>query len=78
MKKSVKNNKSKSKPWNLFAIFGFIFSLLSWFSILGIALSIVGIIETKRKSQKGRAFAIAGLIIGILVLISKAYNKYFF
>jgi len=80
MKKSVKKVKQeKSKrSWNIFAIAGFIFAFLSWFSVLGIALSIIGIIETKRKQQKGRLFAIAGLIIGILVLIAKAYGKYFF
>jgi cytochrome c biogenesis protein CcdA len=78
MKKRDKKNKQKTKKWNLFSIFGFILSFLSWFSILGIALCIVGIIETRRKKQKGRILAIAGLIIGILVLIAKSYNNYFF
>jgi len=77
MKKRSKKNQ-KVKKWNLFAVFGFILAFLSWFSILGIALCIVGIIETKRKKQKGRTLAIAGLIIGILVLISKSYNTYLF
>jgi len=77
MKKRSKKNQ-KVKKWNLFAIFGFVLSFLSWFSILGIALCIVGIIETKKEKQKGRTLAIAGLIIGILVLISKAYNTYLF
>jgi len=76
MKKKVKLNKEKK--WNLFAVFGFICAFLSWFSVLGIALSIVGIIETKRKKEQGRTLAIAGLIIGILVLIAKSYNIYFF
>jgi len=75
MKKKVEN---KSKSWNIFAILGFIFAFLSWFSVLGIALSIVGIIETKKNKQKGRGFAIAGLIIGIIVLIARAYNYYIF
>jgi len=75
MKKKV---KKAGKSWNLFAIFGFVLAFLSWFSVLGIALSIVGIIETKRKRQKGRLLAIVGLIVGILVLIAKAYNSYFF
>ena len=41
MKKSVKKVKQeKSKrSWNIFAIAGFIFAFLSWFSVLGIAES---------------------------------------
>lgn len=76
-KQKIKENKSNDS-WNHFAIAGFIFAFLSWFSILGIALSIIGIIETKRKQQKGRSLAITGLIIGILVLIAKSYNFYIF
>lgn len=76
MKKKVR--QTRKEVWNIFAILGFIFSFLSWFSILGIALSIVGIIETKRKKQSGRGLAIAGFIIGTIVLILKAYNLYFF
>jgi cytochrome c biogenesis protein CcdA len=78
MKKRSKNINQKEKKWNLFAICGFILSFLSWFSILGIALCIVGLIETKKKKQRGRVLAIVGLIIGIIVLISKSYNTYFF
>lgn len=77
MKKSVKNQREKLKgTWNIFAILGFIFAFFSWFSILGIALSVVGIIETKKNKQKGRTLAIAGLIVGIVVLIAKSYHRF--
>jgi hypothetical protein len=77
MKKKVKDQRKKlNGTWNIFAILGFIFSFISWFSILGIALSIVGIIETKKNKQKGRTLAIAGLIIGIIVLIAKADHRF--
>jgi cytochrome c biogenesis protein CcdA len=79
-KRSEKNIKTKQKKeikkqFNIFAIIGFVMSFLSWFSILGIAFCIIGIIEAKRKNQKGRTLAIVGLIIGIIVLYatSQAY-----
>ena len=79
MKKRVKQKQEViTRSWNLFSVLGFIFAFLSWFSVLGIALSMVGIIETKRKKQKGRILAIAGLIVGIIVLVLKAYGIYFF
>lgn len=75
MKKRKKTNQKTKKQvkWNYFAIFGFILAFLSWFSILGIAFSIIGIIETRKRKQKGRILAIAGLIIGIIDLVWKAY-----
>ena len=76
-KRNVKSKQKKEvkKKFNIFAIIGFVMSFLGWFSILGIAFSIVGIIEAKRKNQRGRGLAIAGLIIGIIVLYltSKVY-----
>ena len=76
-KRNVKSKQKKEvkKKFNIFAIIGFVMSFLGWFSILGIAFSIVGIIESKRKNQRGRGLAIAGLVIGIIVLYltSKIY-----
>jgi len=71
----TKPKKETKKQFNIFAVIGFVMSFLGWFSILGMAFCIVGIIEAKRKNQRGRGLAIAGLIIGIIVLYitSQAY-----
>lgn len=67
---------------NGLAIAGFIISLVAcclWFfsmltyarfacAVVGIVLSSIGMSQTKIKNQKGRGFAIAGLIIGIIAL----------
>ncbi len=71
---SVTDSPTSGKT-NGLAISGFIIGLLSLF-IAGIPLGIVAIIfsaislgQIKKKGEKGRGFAIAGLILGIIGLV---------
>jgi hypothetical protein len=84
MKKEVKiiTHKEKTKgfdvlSYNHYALLGFILAFLSWFSILGVILCIFGLMEIKAKKQKGYKLAVAGIIIGIIVMILTANNLYF-
>ncbi|MBU5455321.1 DUF4190 domain-containing protein [Caproiciproducens sp. MSJ-32] len=61
---------------NALAITGFILGLISWFlnffgivAILAIIFSAISFSQIKRKNQKGKVFAIIGLISGIANLI---------
>ncbi len=64
------------RKYNVCAVLGFVLSVVSLvFSLYGavtvasIVLSAIALKETKRAEEKGRGFAIAGLIIGILTLV---------
>lgn len=56
---------------NKFALLGFIFSALSLFlpPALGMAFSIVGLVQIKKRGQRGKGFAIAGIILSAIALI---------
>jgi len=54
--------------WSGMAIAGFVVSFFWFLSILGIIFSLIGLSQTKHNKQKGRGFAIAGLIISIISL----------
>ena len=64
---------------NVFAIIGFVGSLLSgavfyygyslYVGIAALILSIIGSVQTKRRYQKGRGMAVAGIIISILTIL---------
>ena len=40
------------------------------FAVAGLVCSIVGLVKTIRKKQRGKGFAIAGMIIGAIVAVS--------
>ena len=59
---------------NKFALIGFVLSLISTFIYggflwLGIIFSIIGLIDCKRKNQKGKAFANAGIVISVIYIV---------
>ena len=56
--------------------FGYI--LAPFLIIIGIILSIVGIVKASKVNGTGRGLAIAGLILGIILLISIVIFYYFF
>ncbi|MCM1438867.1 MAG: zinc-ribbon domain-containing protein [Roseburia sp.] len=69
------SNDGREKKLNAFGLAGFIVSLVSlWLgmyfciaSIVGLALSIVGMVNAKKCRLNG--FAIAGLVLGIISLV---------
>ncbi|MFA0815264.1 MAG: DUF4190 domain-containing protein [Anaerofustis sp.] len=68
-----------SQSTNIPALVGFILSLVGipalfigfgWLlGIAGIVLSIIGMVQVKKTNQKGKGFALAGLIIGIVLIV---------
>jgi hypothetical protein len=87
-KKKVKATKAERKvsekelqrEFNNLAIIGFVLSCLSWFAVIGIPLDIIALVQIKRKNHRGKELAIAGIIIGVIILIitimrfAKIYN----
>lgn len=79
------------KVLNAFALVGFILGLLSvalyWVlgivPLLAIIFSIIGLVSVKKSGQKGKGFAITGLVLGIVFLlvfglqIFLRYNNFF-
>lgn len=71
---SLENSKSSSKQAkknNVLCILGFAFSLCSiifpFLAIIGILLSIIGLVKFNKNNEKGKGFGIAGLLIGIFL-----------
>ena len=69
----------RRKPFNVFALIGFIFGLLSLLtlfssgagivlSIPGLVLSIIGLVKSK-KTKSGKGFAIAGLVLSAVTIV---------
>jgi hypothetical protein len=57
----------QSDHTNSWAIVGFIFAFL--FPLLGLIFSIISLSEIKKKNEKGRGLAIAGIIVSIAFMI---------
>lgn len=60
---------------NGLAIAGFVCSIVGWFccgitSIIGLILSIVALSQIKNRQEGGKGLAIAGIVIGGIVMIS--------
>jgi len=64
---------NENKRWDIVSVLGFALSVLGIpfmvVSLAGFILSIIGIVTFKPKKEKGRKFALAGLIISIAMLI---------
>lgn len=74
------NNVNVEKKLNVCGLISFIFSLIGIIvaglpcGIIATITGIIGITTFKKEEQKGRGFAIAGLVIGIVdVIIMLAY-----
>lgn len=80
-KESNKLNIRNNNP-NYEAVFGFVISLLFFLpfsGIISIILSIIGINKAKKCNDKGRKFAIVGIIMGlikILITLGLSLNDY--
>jgi len=73
---NVSNNVNNvNEPTNGLAIAGFVTSLVStllccgMFNIVGLVLSIIGLIKAKDYNGKGKGLAIAGIVICAVVLV---------
>lgn len=55
-------------PGKVWGIVGFVLAFFPFLSLVGIILSIVGLVKSKRAGAKN-GLAIAGIIVGIVVLI---------
>ena len=83
--------KEDKKVLNAFALVGFVLGLLSvvlyWVlgivPLLAIIFSIIGLVGVKKSGQKGKGFAITGLVLGIVFILAFGlqiflrYNNYF-
>ena len=76
--------KNDKKNLNAFALVGFVLGLLSvllyWvigiIPILAIVFSIIGLVSVKNSGQKGKGFAITGLVLGIVYVLAFGLNIY--
>lgn len=69
-----KTDKSRVNKLNIWALLGFLFSLvgitsLGILSIFGIVFSIIGLVQIKNSGERGKSLAITGLVIGIVMFI---------
>lgn len=70
------NTNQSSSQYNLMCIIGFALSCISLlinpygiFAITGIVLSIIGLVNARKRNENGRVFAILGIVIGAAALI---------
>lgn len=65
-------------PTNNLAIFGLILAFLGPCSMIGLILSIVALVQINRSygAQKGKGLAIAGITVGILVLLGAMASSF--
>jgi uncharacterized membrane protein len=64
MPQQVISQKDKLNVW---ALLGFIFAFVA--PILGLIFSIIALVQIKKTGERGRGFAIAGLIIAIVFFV---------
>ena len=55
---------------NPMAIAGFVLSVTGYFFWLGCIFSFIGLAQSKRRGGKGKGFAIAGIVISAITVIS--------
>lgn len=58
------NYDAAYRPWNGWAIAGFVSSFFA--GIIGIVLSIIGLVQTGKRNERGRGLSIAGIVIGAI------------
>lgn len=63
--------KGVNKKFSVWAIIGIIAGILSfmyWFSIIGVVLNIIALIQISKSKQKGKSLAVIGLILSAIFL----------
>ncbi len=73
-----KKPKKERKSFNIFAIIGFVLSLVCCFAVTkitvliplaGLIFSIVALVQIKKSAQRGKGLAIAGVILGAITTV---------
>ena len=70
-----------NKKFSVWAIIGIIAGVLSfmyWFSIIGVVLNIVALIQISKSKQKGKILAIIGLVLSAIFLLLRASGMFSF
>ena len=73
--------KVVSKKFSVWAIVGIIAGVLSfmyWFSIVGVGLNIVALIQISKTKQRGKVLAIVGLVLSSIFLLLRASGMFSF
>ena len=77
------DSQSIKSQYNTLCVIGFAVSCISFFinpsglcAIAGIILSIIGMLDAKKKYEKGKVFAILGVFIGAVVIVLTAVWMY--
>ncbi len=77
----INNVTDNKNGYNTMCVVGFVMSLISllinfWgiVGIIGTVLSIVGLMNCKKKNEKGKGLAIAGIIIGVISIFYGFYS----
>ncbi|MFC6356128.1 DUF4190 domain-containing protein [Luethyella okanaganae] len=55
-------------PWNVLSIVGFVLSLIG-FNVVAVILGFIGLSQVKKSGERGRGFALAAVIIGLLSIV---------
>ncbi len=82
-----KNNKKKQnrvwvdeskQDYNMFCVMGFAISLVTFYfehngivSLIGAIVSLIGILQYRKKHERGLVFAVVGLAVGIISFIQQ-------
>lgn len=69
-------NESENNKTSILAIISLIFSIIFW--PIGLILSIIALVKIKKSKQKGKGFAIASLVISIILLLLTVAGAIFF
>jgi hypothetical protein len=56
------------QKWNVLAIVSFVISILQ-FNVIAIILGAIALSQIKKTGEKGRGFALAGIIIGAVTIV---------
>ena len=70
-----------NKKFSVWAIIGIIAGVLSfmyWFSIIGVVLNIVALIQISKSKQKGKILAIIGLALSVIFLLLRISGMFSF
>lgn len=59
---------SAQAPWNVLSVVSFVLALVG-FNVIAIILGVIGLSQIKARGERGRGFAIAGIIIGAIAIV---------
>jgi len=69
------------KEFNIWAIFGIIIGILSfiyWFSVIGIIVNAIALIQISKNKQRGKIIAIIGIVLSLIFLLLRVSGIFSF